>query len=558
MFKFLEYSQQAGVFMDVSTLQNAPINIDLLYADKKIVSTLEEVKEGQIFDNTNNFHQEGLFSTTIFGNIGTEYRNRVFGYIDLKTEILHPLIYHSIISLKSFYQKVLSGSETAIWNPKTKEFERSTDKEAQTGFTFFMSHIEELKFTQTKSTKRKFLIDLFNNAIKENKHKLRYMLVMPAGIRDYTVDKNGSPQEDEINSYYRKLIFQSSIIDPIIATKTPEVYDHIKFSLQKQSLELFEYIKSLLEGKHKLILSKWLTRKVFNTTRNVFSAPIEKADNINDPNRLGYNECFIGLYQYMKNLIPKSLFEIKNNYLKDIFIEGNNIAYLTNAKTLKKELVENSKFQKEYDMWTTSDGLEKIIANFQNLDIRHLPVKLNGGKHYLGLIYNDGKVFKFFQDITELPEHLNKDHVSPITITEILYISLYRTSGKYPNLITRYPITGYGSIYPVMMKLKTTIDYETLTELDDEWNPSDSIAYSFPKKGSDFFNTFAVPTAHFAIAGLDLDGDAGSSLPLLTDESIEEVTNFLKKREYYISPDNHFYFSIDTDTLSAVLSYMTE
>jgi len=544
--------------MDITSFKDAPINIDLLYTDPKSISTLKEVKESQIFDNTNNFHQEGLFSTTIFGDIGTEYRSRTFAYIDLKIEILHPLIYHSIIKLKSFYKQILEGSSTAIWDSKEKEFIKDNSDKANTGYEFFMNHITELVFKETSSPRRNYLIKLFKKSLKEETYKFRYLLVLPAGLRDYTVDKNGTPQEDEINSYYRKLMFQSSTIDPHISKKTPEIYDSIRFSLQKNSLDLFEYIKSLLEGKHKLILGKWLTRKIFNTTRNVFSAPIEKSNNINDPNRLGYNDCFIGLYQFLKNLIPKSVYEIKNKYLSQIFIEGNNFAYLTNAKTLKKERIENFKFQKEFDTWTSMEGIEKIIANFQNLDIRHLPIKLNGGKHYLGLIYNDGTYFKFLQDIDDVPDTLDKKHVSPITLAEFFYISLYELSGRYPTLVTRYPITGYGSIFPTMMKLKTTIDYYILTELDENWNKTDKTAYSFPKRGSDFFNTFSVHTGHFAISGLDLDGDAGSSMPLLTDESIEEVTDFLKRREYYISPDNKFYFSIDTDTLSAVLSYMTE
>lgn len=543
--------------MDATSLKKLPVNLDLLTVSDQDKIRVGEIIDMQIFDNNNNFHQKGLFSTTIFGNIGTEFRNRTFGYIDLKTEVLHPLIYFAVISLKSFYRQILDGSVLAEWDTKTKSFIKSNEDEARTGFSFFMEHIEELKFEKNESEKRTFLIDLFDKAIKEKKHKMRYVLVLPAGIRDYSVDDNGKPQEDEVNKFYRKMLFQSSIIDPIISKKSPEVYDNVSNSLQKISFELFEYIKGLLEGKHKLILGKWLTRKIFNSTRNVLSNPIERANNIDDPNRLGYNESYIGLHQFLRAVAPKTLYEIKNKYIKDIFIENNSFAYLTNAKTLKREEVMNTHIQKDYDMWTSADGLEKVIANFDNLDLRHLPVTLNKGKHYLGLVYKDGKYFKFLQDIDSLPEGYDKSKVSPVTLAEFLYMSIFGLSGKYPALITRYPITGYGSIYPCILKLKTTNTYETLEELNNEWQPSGQVGHCFPIRDKDFFNTIAANIAHYAAMDADVDGDALSIIGITTDEAVIEVNDYLKRRDYYISSDNRFFFSVGNDTLTAVLNYMT-
>lgn len=543
--------------MDTTSLKKLPVNLDLLVVTEQDKMRIGEITDMQIFDNTNNFHPNGLFSTTLFGNIGTEFRGRTFGYIDLKTEILHPLVYFAVISLKAFYKQIIDGVVLAEWDAKTKSFIKSNSDEARTGYTFFFEHIDELVFEKNESEKRSFLIDLFVKTVKEGKHKLRYTLVLPAGIRDYSVDDNGKPQEDEINKYYRKMLFQSSIIDPMISKKSPEVYDGTRASIQKVALELFDYIKGLLEGKHKLILGMWLTRKIFNSTRNVLSNPIERANNINDVNRLGYNESYIGIHQFLRTIAPKTLYEIKNKYIKEIFIENNSFAYLTNVKTLRREEVMNTHIQKDYDMWTSADGLEKVIANFANFDMRHLPITLNKGKHYLGLIYNDGKYFKFIQDVNSLPEGFDQSKVSPVTLAEFLYMSIFSLSGKYPALITRYPITGYGSIYPCILKLKTTNTYESLEELNDDWQPSGEIASCFPIRGKDFFNTIAANISHYQAMGADVDGDALSIIGLTTDESIMEVNDYLTKKEYYISPDNKFYFSLGNDTLDAILSYIT-
>jgi len=543
--------------VNINSLKKLPVNLDLLKVEETDLKSLQRVKEVQIFDNMNNFHQEGLFSTTIFGNIGTEYRNRVFAYIDLGITILHPLVYYAVVNLKSFYRQIAEGTTLAVFDPKTKEFVKSNTAEAQTGYNFFIQHVPQLVFHKNESEKRSFLIDLFNKAIKENKHTLRYVLVLPAGLRDYSVDANGKPQEDEINTYYRKLLFQSNIIDPSAVKKAPEVYDGVAIGLQKLSLDLFEYIKSLLEGKHKLILGKWLTRKIFNSTRNVASNAIEKASNIDDHLRLGYNECFSGLHQFLRAIVPKSTYEIKSKYIKDIFIENSSHAFLTNAKTLKREEVLSIHIQKDYDMWTSADGIEKVIANMSNLDIRHLPITLNKGKHYLGLVYRDNKVFKFFQDIDDLPEGFDKAKVAPVTLAEFLYMSVYHLSGKYPGLITRYPITGFGSIFPAYIKILTTTESDTLEELDFQWQPTGNFAYSFPKKNVDFFNTMSVHHSHFAAAGLDLDGDTLSLTAVLSDDAVEEVEAYLNRKEYYINDNGRLNFSSNTDTLSAVLAYMT-
>ena len=54
-----------------------------------------------------------------------------------------------------------------------------------------------------------------------------------------------------------------------------------------------------------------------------------------------------------------------------------------------------------------------------------------------------------------------------------------------------------------------------------------------------------------------MNGDVLSVIGLTTDEAIQEVQEYLGKREYYISSDNRFHFSMSQDTIDAVLNYMT-
>lgn len=534
-----------------------PVNIALLRVKDSDLSRLGQIKELQIFGQGSNFHQDGLFSTQIFGPIGSEHRTRMFGYIDLRYPILHPLVYKTIITLKSFYKGIMDGSISAIWNPKLRQFEKSNEPTAQTGYTFFLKHVADLSFESNASDKRTENIKFFNKAVGEDKHLLRYMLVMPAGLRDYTISPNGKPEEDEVNTFYRRILAQSQLVDADIARRTPYSYDNVYSNLQKSILELYDYIQSLLEGKHKLILGKWLSRKTFNSTRNVITASVNEPTHISDPNRVCMNDIGVGLHQFLRAASPKTLYEIRTRYVQQVFSENNTFAYMTNLKTWQKEEVLNSHVQKDYDRWMTTDGLETVIANFARQDTRHLPVFTNRSKHCMGLLYNDGKYVKFFQDIRDLPAHLDKKHVAPITMTELLYLSVARLSGKLPGFVTRYPIQGYGGIYPAFMKLFTTVKYKQVRELDEQWNPTDEVLHSFPDKDSTFVNGLIVHQSHMALLGADFDGDTMSLQAVLSDEAIEEVRKLLKNKAYYLDNERKIRFSNSTDILDATLAFMT-
>lgn len=543
--------------MGTRSILDSPLNIDLIQVKAGDLPRLGQVKELQIFDNTGNLHPSGLFSTTIFGAVGSEYRNRTFGYIDLKVDILHPFLYYTIIKLKGYYKDIMDSRVYAVWDDKTKQFIKSNAEEAKTGYHFFFSKVKELKFEKNGSDRRDAMVDLYEKAVKDDKLTMRYHLVMPAGIRDYTVDANGSPQEDEINTYYRSILAQTNLIDPLLVVKNPDLYDSPRMSIQKNSLVVFEYIKSLLEGKSKLILGKWLTRKIFNSTRNVLSNGIEKGDHADDANRLGLNDCYCGIHQYARCIVPKSHFEIKNKYISSIFPEGSNTAYVVDPKTLKRVEIMSTSIQKDIDMWTTTDGLEKVIASLGNEDMRHLPVTCNKGKNYLALIYRDDKHFKVFGDIGELPDGFDKSKVQPISLAELIYGSIYHLNGKIAGTATRYPITGFGSIIPVKIKIITTNTYDTLEELDDNWQPSGNIASSFPIRGLEFFNSMSVSRARYAGLTADVDGDTLSLVAVLTDEASIEIEKYLTDKSYYIGTGGVLNVSVATDTLDAVLNYIT-
>jgi hypothetical protein len=201
------------------------------------------------------------------------------------------------------------------------------------------------------------------------------------------------------------------------------------------------------------------------------------------------------------------------------------------------------------------------MAKFGDTSLRHLPLTIhaNNKEYYLGLIYKpkDRKVFKIFQDIDELPTDFKREDVYPLTYIELLYSEVYKGSDHTPCLVTRYPISGYGSVYPCFVYLKTTTKSESRYELDYAWEPTDNLAQEFPIAGEQFFDTMSLSRQHLARLGADFDGDCMSQIALLTEDAYQELYTTLNNREFYVDPNNKMYFSVANDVLDLVLKSMT-
>ncbi len=211
-----------------------------------------------------------------------------------------------------------------------------------------------------------------------------------------------------------------------------------------------------------------------------------------------------------------------------------------------------------FDRYMTDEGVEKVLTSFNEEGLRHKPIEIDG--HYLGLVYKgpDG-TFKIIQDIDEVPETRSRKDVYPLTFCELLYLSCYKVLDKFPLFVTRYPVTGVGSIYPSKMYVKTTIKSQQRRELSDTWEPMDdtNVAYEFPITGGSFVNSLVPHSAKLARLGADFDGDTASGNVTYSDEAIAEVDEYLKKRKAYVGTDGKFTSSVDVSTVALVLHNLT-
>jgi hypothetical protein len=534
--------------------QEIPFNVTLLQLTPPKIQALKPVRSLDIFDGTgSNFHEDGLFSVSIFGKVGDERRSQRFSYIDIKIPIFHPIVHRALVSLKRLYGGIMAGNEYAVWNEEIKDFERSDPVQGNTGYYFFVSKWKDIEFGDTKSVAREqniMLLKRYKDTCMTDK-----IVVMPAGLRDVEVGNDGRVRRDEINDHYVRLLTISNTVNETATKNNQEILNSPRVMLQNTFNALYEAIEAMIEGKHKLLMGKWASRRIMNGTRNVITAMDTSTPYLGNDHSVGFNNTVIGLYQMMKAALPIARYHIRNGFLSKVFQGAGLPVTLVNKKTLVAEQVMLP--VQYFDRFATDEGIEKVISAFAEDGIRHKPIEIEG--RYLGLIYKgpDG-TYKLIHDINEVPSARDKKDVTPVTFCELLYVSCHHAL-HLPLFLTRYPVTGVGSIYPSIAYVKTTVKGETRRELNETWEPMDDtrVAYEFPIVGGAFMNSLVPHSAKLGRLGADFDGDTASANVTYSDESIAEVNEYLSKKSAYVGTDGRFTSSVDVSTVALVLHNLT-
>lgn len=538
-------------------LDHIPFNIFIMDVTPALVRGMRPTTTTEIFETgTRNFHPDGMFSIETYGALGSSERDGRFSYIDIHTEVFHPLIYKRLGSLKRLYLDVIEGKRYAIFDDATADFEPSNEVEGETGFAFFTRHFPKLVLKEGDSDLRNLRVKLIN----ENKDKafVNKILVMPAGLRDLHIEASGRTSEDEINKFYRALISISNGIPDTPSSRNDPIINNSRLQLQRNFNEIFEMIFNMIKGKRGFALGKWASRKVVHGTANVISPMKVTVDRIGSKGVPGINDIQMGLYQCIKAVLPKTLYFLRTGYLSNVF-SGNheNEIKLTNPKTLRAEWVIPS--PESLERWTTREGLEAQITRYKIRNFRQRPIMVDG--YYLGLLYHGKEGFRFFQDINELPAGFDKKSVTPINMTSLYYLSGYREWNKLAGVVTRYPVTGQGSTYIGNIYCKSTIRSSISAELGEDWRRlgDDYICYEFPDQSRDasFVETLSPHPSRIKPLGADFDGDRCTFTAIYAQDSLAELARLKKRKEWFLSLNGTLSLTADVDNLNLVMRNIT-
>lgn len=489
---------------------NAPANLTIMELPPNRLAPLKPVRALDIFEGgPEKFHEDGLFSTSIFGRVGSDDRDRRFSYIDIKASIFHPFIFQQLVALKGLYGGLMQGKAYAIWDASEKDFVASDELNGQTGYAFFFDHWMQIQFKGTGSPQRDErikLIEKFRNRATVNK-----VLVMPAGLRDVEIDESGRRREGEINEFYRSMIATSNSIGTTSDVNNP-ILNNSRYSLQIAFNKVFDFIIDQVSGKGGFIQNKWGSRNLIGGTRNVITAMDTSASQLGMPNSPKQNNTVLGLFQALKGAIPLVKYCLLTGVVGRAFQTTDGVAYLVDKVTMQPVQIRVNPTVR--DRWATTNGLDSLINFMREPSVRHRPVEIEG--HYLALIYRpkDRKIYRIFTDIRELPAGMLKEDVYPLTYVELMYLSCHHMLKKIGMFSTRYPVAGVGSSPPSIVYVKTTIRSEMRVCLRENWEePSadaikadDSLlAVEFPVLDGkpEYFDTMAIHSSRLSGAAAD-------------------------------------------------------
>ncbi len=532
-----------------------PFNLKVMEITPERIRRLQKIEVLDTFDgNTQNFHDDGLYSIRIFGHAGTKQRDHQFAYIDVKTELMHPFLLRSVIRLKSLYEDIITGKQYALWDATEKDFVKSDALSGETGYAFFLKHWKNIQFKRTGSALRDNKITLINKYKETGTY--RQVVVVPAGIRDITVDETGRVKQTEVNGMYTKLISLANSIPDNPSLHTA-IIDNTRVSLQNAFNDVYTYFEGIIEGKRGFIQAKWGGRSVFYGTRNVITSMDTSTTYLGSEYGPKYTDTTVGLNQVLYAVMPYARHYLLTGFISTVFTGISNQIYLINPKTLAKELVKVS--HEVQDRWTTTAGIDSIIKMYSNTEMRNRPIMIEG--RYLGLVYRTNRYFKFFDNIDDFPTSasFSRKDVHPITWAELIYVSGYQHWNTFPAYVTRYPVSGFGSIYPTMTYAKTTVRGLILAELGHDWQPKGEgyVAYEYPDIDVGIYmDSMSVHPSRLAGMLGDHDGDTTSFNAVMIRESQEETKKLLTQRTSYVNGSGGFYADAITDPVKRVIINM--
>ena len=471
---------------------------------KEVTSTFITESSSAVFD------RGGLFSEAIFGELGSPDRLATHGYISLNTTIFHPKVFDTLMSMKRLYGDIISGSSLAIFDTAQKDFVKADigDKNADTGYSFFMKHATKIDFGTSESVSTKTITKLLLQSKKD--WFISHYLVVPAGLREYR-EKDGRAEYDEINKFYRTMLETASTMKG--ADTDNPIFDSVRFGLQNKAAQIFGYLWDMYFSDTGFMQKKYAARSVARATRNVLIAMDTGTGGDNPDAELKTDEVAIPLFQAMAMFMPLFKFRLKAQFFDQVFSESSNQVSLIDPKTYALQYVDIGIEEKA--KYVASDKLEDLIGTFQDESLRHLPVTIMGADkkpYFLYLTYvKDGNVYigRSLEDLKVVlkeqgvVEAISKDEVAPLTYYEMYYQACYAaTRGKYAT-ITRYPITAHLSIFPAKVHITTTTKFEKRNVMSAANVAAAMSLPRYPIKGSASMHGVTMHPAQLSNTGAD-------------------------------------------------------
>ena len=535
-------------------MANKSMLLDLYDIERDIaLHGWKEVTTAQYFiPNTKEIHPNGLFSKEIFGEPGTEDREKMWGYISLNETFMNPQAYYVLSRLKKNIAEDMKTGMNRYYVDSTGEItklpkgqtvpESAKYKVIGSGFDWLKDAWPHISWkvtkdmTKTAKVRRKFLKTFPISAIFWNKFP-----IMPAFYRD--VDYNSNKQ-NVINKQYIKLIHIAQIIKTTDNLMFSDDYDtplkSISYSkCQDLMNEISKFFFDMLGGANGFINKHVAGKQTDYGARLVISTCTSNYETVNDMETEFFTSA-VPLSVAINIFAPFMIYNVKQ-WVQG-FVSGRRFLSCYDFKT--KEYV-SKEIAASYMDEFTSDNIRKMMDLYKkNKKYRVEPMTLKGvdGERIpiQALFKVDSSTNKINVSILDNNTDTNNElsRIRNLTHCEFFHIIAIQCLHDKCIDICRYPVDDYYHVYPSKMNIIPSNKYTKVFFNGIEVKRYPILKYESEEEIEHMFvDTLKMFSIYPASLGGDFDGDQVSVQGIFSDEANAEAIKQMNNVSHFVGLD---------------------
>jgi hypothetical protein len=528
------------------------LNLLNVNRDIEINGWKEVTSPNSFVPNTTELHPEGLFSTEIFGEIGTNDRKIKWGYISLNDVFMNPHAYYVLNRLKKAiaedmktgtnrYYVDANGEITKLATGKTVPADAKY-KVVGCGFDWLKEAWPHISWRITKDMstaaklRRKWLKSFPVDAIFWDKFP-----ICPAFYRD--IDFKSS-KRNIINKMYSKILHLAGIIknmDNLMFSEDPDTplktISHAK--LQDAINEVSEFFFTKIGGANGFINNHVVGKATDYGARLVISTPSFNYERWNDA-EVDFFHSSVPMAVAINIYAPFMIFNIKRWITNHV--SGGRFLTVLNRETGELEELELSpSFMDEF----STDGIRKMLDLYKkSKEYRVKPITLKGIDGVRIPIQafmkydTDTTSISFATNLSQITEGLDKTMIRDLSYCELFYIISHDCLKDKCIDTTRYPADDYYHTFPSLMNIIPANKYTKVIFNGMLYERYPIIKTNDPVEIEHLFSdTLKMFSIYPASLGADFDGDQVSVQSLFADESNIEAKKQMNNISHILGID---------------------
>ena len=248
--------------------------INILEIDKflKTMKAKGPVKSSQFFlGKSHNPHPDGLFSEDIFGIDGSPEFRSSFSWIDLKTSVIHPVIYDILYKrIEKKIEPLLSGEK--IYTIDENGYLQEDDSGTITGIASLFENRAKWRFRKNDDADtegdRNRIIEMLETNLNKDKFFMSKLLVIPPAFRPIAImEESQEIRPDPLNELYQRILILSNQLNSVSGT----LFDILSYRMQHLLRDLHDYARAKIAKKTGMIRKLMLGKRVDFSARTVIT-----------------------------------------------------------------------------------------------------------------------------------------------------------------------------------------------------------------------------------------------------------------------------------------------